>query len=193
MNSNHQKAKGYDLPEELVALYRQDHNTEALNALFSYYRPFILSRIRYYGFLESEAEDLCQECLVGLYSAILHYNPEKSSFGTFARLCIDRMLISVIRSRNRARNIPRESLVDFDESLHFATAGQDDPEQILEQLDNFSKLLLRIKNELSEFEYSVLLQSFSGMSYSEISVKLGVSVKAVDNAVQRIRRKFSKI
>lgn len=193
MNSIHPKAESHDPAEELVTLFKRDHNTEALNALFVHYRPLILSRIRYYGFLESEAEDLCQECLVGLYSAILHYNPQKSSFGTFARLCIDRMLISVIRSKNRARNIPRESLVDFDESLHLGAVEQDNPEQILEQFDNFSQLLLKIKNALSAFEYSVLLQSFSGMSYSEISVKLGVSVKAVDNAVQRIRRKFSKL
>jgi len=49
---------------------------------------------------------------------------------------------------------------------------------------------LAVLSELSELERAVISMRFKGMSYEETAQALGVNVKAVDNAVQRVRQKF---
>ena len=58
-----------------------------------------------------------------------------------------------------------------------------------EQLD---LALKRLSALLSAREYEVLLLFASGLSYSRISSRLNISEKAVDNALQRARRKIGK-
>ena len=55
-----------------------------------------------------------------------------------------------------------------------------------EQLD---QLLLRLQSVLSKSEYDVLMLYGNGLSYKEIAEKLSVTEKAVDNALQRARKK----
>ena len=179
---------------ELLMLYKADDNGEALMLLFSRYQPLIQNRIRHFNFFGNDLEDLCQECMIGLYSAIMSYEPSKASFSTFARLCIDRMLISELRRRNRANVIPDDALVRFDgeQEMFLAEAGVD-PQIIFERLDSFENLKDKVKGMLSKMEYTVLFYAVSGMSYKEIADKLSVSLKSVDNAIQRIRKKLSDI
>ena len=42
-------------------------------------------------------------------------------------------------------------------------------------------------------KFDVLKYLFEGHKYSEIAKKLSISVKSVDNAVQRIRNKFNNL
>ena len=61
-----------------------------------------------------------------------------------------------------------------------------------EALINREELSLRVDNlvdELSAFEEKVLRFYLGGLSYSQIAFLTGRQVKAVDNAIQRIRRK----
>lgn len=48
----------------------------------------------------------------------------------------------------------------------------------------------RIREVLSRLEYDVLLSYADGMTYADIASLLGISVKAVDNALSRARRKL---
>ena len=176
---------------ELLTLYKVDNNSEALSILLSKYQPLILFRIRHFGFKMEEYEDLMQECMIGLYRAILAYQPSKSSFRAFSQLCIDRMLISIIRSRNSSQKMPVDAIAEYDENVHLIGA-ENSPEKILEEFDDFENLLQSIEKILSKFEYAVLINSFRGLSYSEIAEKLNTTVKSVDNAIQRVRKKFSK-
>ena len=179
---------------ELISLYLSDENREALSILLSKYKPLIVSRINYFGFKKDEAEDIMQECMLGLFTALSSYNPQKSSFNTFARVCIDRMLISILRSKNALKSIPDGAFVSLDENLpQGIDSNISSPETIFERMDSFHTLNSKVKKVLSGLEYNVLLNVFGGLSYSEIAKALGVSVKSVDNAVQRIRKKVNKI
>ena len=179
---------------ELISLYYSDDNREALTKLLLKYKPLIVSRINYFGFKKDEIDDITQECMFGVFTALMSYNPQKSSFSTFLRVCIDRMLISILRSKNALKSIPDGAFVSLDEN---SSNGIDNtaisPETVLERIDGFHTLKSRVEAVLSKFEYSVLMHIFSGHSYSEISDLLGVTVKSVDNAVQRIRKKVKKI
>jgi len=58
------------------------------------------------------------------------------------------------------------------------------------QQEDLDSLLAHWRERLTPLEYSVLLLRLSECSYSEIARRLAVSKKAVDNAVQRLRRKL---
>ena len=51
--------------------------------------------------------------------------------------------------------------------------------------------LARLNQQLSPLERKVLHLFLLGLSYQEISEQVGRSIKSVDNAVQRIRRKVA--
>ena len=100
-------------------------------------------------------------------------------------------MLSIKRSKQTKGTIPSDFLVDFDESI--LAVNTDTPETILERYNNFEELIAKVRDCLSKLEFNVLLKLFGGLSYKEISCELNISTKTVDNAVQRIRKKFSKL
>ena len=65
-----------------------------------------------------------------------------------------------------------------------------DPEAILIDRENVDGMEYKINKVLSKLELEVLVCYLEGMSYNEIALKLGKDTKAVDNAVQRIKKKL---
>lgn len=55
------------------------------------------------------------------------------------------------------------------------------------------QLYLSLVNMLSKYERSVLTYYLEGLSYKEIAKLTGKGDKAVDNAIQRIRRKTAQM
>jgi RNA polymerase sporulation-specific sigma factor len=66
-----------------------------------------------------------------------------------------------------------------------------DPALHLQEQDELEGLLTRLRTRLTEMEYRVLLLRLGDCSYAEIAARLGITTKAVDNAIQRIRRKMA--
>ena len=158
-----------EFSDRTLAAMAASGDEEAEAALVARYFPLVRSRAA--AFLaagESGFEDLCQEGMIGLLAAVRAYEGEKSSFPTFARLCIDRMLSAVHRGDTRKKRIPR----------------------ILIEREAFERLKLRVQQNLTELESTVLSDYVGGRSYEEIAARRGISAKAVDNALQRIRRKL---
>ena len=129
----------------------------------------------------------------------------KKSFKTFAGLCIERQMITAVKNSNRQKHIPLNSSV----SLNASAYDEDDETQVLDVLDTrkiiddpldiitkkeyFSEAEKAINNALSDFEKKVLEHYKNGESYVEIAKKLDSKVKSVDTAIQRIRKKATKI
>ena len=65
-----------------------------------------------------------------------------------------------------------------------------DPVAVLENRDELDRMLESIHISLSDFERNVLTLYLGGYRRSEIKDKLGVSVRAVDNAMVRVRKKL---
>ena len=185
-NSNSEKLTD----EELAALYLADENEQALLALFGRYRALAKSRANRFCNTFCEAEDLEQEAMLGVYGAVLSYKSEKASFATFARICIDRRLISCVRARCGAGKIPEELICEYNDELKTYSEDSNNPEELLARADEYALLSETLKKQLSALEYSVITELLGGLSYQEIAKKLGVSAKSVDNAVQRIRKKL---
>ncbi|HIZ20003.1 MAG TPA: sigma-70 family RNA polymerase sigma factor [Firmicutes bacterium] len=178
--------------ERLVARALQG-DEDAFSTLVQRCVPMVKRQAGAFRGTEVEAEDLVQEGLMGLLSAVRTYNPDASaSFRTYAGVCIRRRMLSAVKRLGAAKAIPASELVRMDEEgelLETADAGED-PAQLVVEKETLSHLYSRLQKVLSEREYAVLMQYMGGYSYEEIARHLGVTPKSVDNALQRARRKF---
>ena len=158
-------------------------------------------------FLEGgESEELIQEGMFGLLSAVRQYNNEhNASFKTFAEWCIRNRLRSAVKSASSLKHdplnnrVPLESILS-DESQTQAVACaelfQKSPEEQVLARENkkyTEQLYLSLVSMLSKYEKAVLTYYLEGLSYKEIAKLTGKGDKAVDNAIQRIRRKTAQM
>ena len=183
---------------ELHSLYL-DGDTEAGNALVLRYRRLVKICIRPYFLAGGDSEDLLQEGMIGLLSAIREFNPDSgSSFHSFAELCIRRRVISAARSASRQKHAPLNDGLSLEqlqsgESQHLLhqLIARSPEELILDQAwaDSFMAACSRY---LSDFENRILTDFLNGLSYEEMARRSGRSAKSVDNAIQRIRRKLAR-
>ena len=147
-------------------------------------------RIRYYAdkyCRESDREDAAQEASLALYSAVKNYDKDKSSFSSFASLCIKRSVIDCAKRAGRKKNIPEELLEPIED---VSIPDCNSPEKIFFDKEAYKALTHSIKLELSGMELAVLQLLLSGKKYIDIADELGVSEKSVNNALMRIRRKL---
>ena len=153
-----------------------------------------------------ESEDLIQEGMLGLLSAVRRYDPEhNASFKTFAEWCIRNRLRSAVKSASSLKHDPLNNRVPLelilsDESQTQAVACADffqksPEEQVLarENRKYTEQLYLSLVNMLSKYEKLVLTYYLDGLSYKEIARLTGKGDKAVDNAIQRIKRKTAQM
>lgn len=140
-----------------------------------------------------DVDDLTQEAAIGLLSAIFTYSPDReASFSTYANVCMNNRLISVVNAMRAKRLVPDSVIIPLDE-LNDRADGLPDPEECVMTGCAAEKIYEFINTRLSDFEHSVITLFLAGYKYSDISRKLSSDEKAVDNAMQRIRRKLRAI
>lgn len=189
--------------EELVEKVKAGDQA-AQDALFERYKEIVNMKANKFYIIGAEREDMAQEGLIGLYKAVKSFdNTKQNSFKTFANLCIERQLITAIKSSNRQKNIPLNSSF----SLNLSAYDEGDDTEVLEILDTktaedpldtitkreyFEYVENKIDESLSSFEKQVLNRYIQGESYNDIAERLDTPIKSVDNAIQRIRKKAGK-
>lgn len=179
-------------------------NNEALETLINKYKELVNMKVGKYFIIGAEKEDIYQEGMIGLYKAIKSFDVEKqNSFKTFANLCIERQLITAIKSSNRQKHMPLNSYLSLNGAAYddendtslleiFNSHTVEDPLETLTKKEYFKSVEDKIEENLSEFEKQVLHRYVKGESYTTIAEKLNSPVKSIDNAIQRIRKKASK-
>lgn len=139
-------------------------------------------------FVEIEQEDLCQEGLLGLLSAVQSYRVENASFRTYAKTCIMNRCISFARKTGRNLSVPLD-----DEISELSSKEDTDPEKIFMNREYYRLLRETVFRILSKMERSVLFLYLNGYKYVEIAERISGTEKSVDNAMQRIRKKLKGI
>lgn len=150
-----------------------------------------------------DSEDLIQEGMLGLLSAIRQFDPSANvPFKTYAELCINRRLYSAVKSAARLKHLPLNNGVPLDsilseESQPQATSYPEANRRITEEQvlarESEKELHSAFSQYLSGFEAKVLQLYLSGLSYAEMAAQTHKSEKSIDNAVQRIRRKLARL
>lgn len=169
----------------------QRGNDAALTDLVIDFLPFIRRKAALAAAQSAvEQEDLVQEGMIGLLSAVRTFDPSGgAAFRTWAFTCIVNRMRSVVRSAHRAGAVPAEAVVPIEDVRRLV--ADDDPERQIIARDEVARLRERMQERLSVREQQVLQLYLSGSSYAAIADKLSMSgSKAVDNAMQRIRKKM---
>lgn len=187
---SHEAAK--DTPDETLLKGVREGDGAAEELLILRYTRMVRACARPLFLAGGDSEDLLQEGLLGLLDAIREYDSGRDAgFPTFARVCIQNRLRSAVRSAAREKHMALNAAVPWEEQEGAEDrSGPENPEDLVIAREAWREELARISRELSPFEGEVLTQYLEGSSYQEIARATGKPPKAVDNAVQRIRRKL---
>lgn len=176
----------------------------SLNKIMEKYKSFVYVRAKSFFIVGAEQEDIIQEGMIGLFKAIKGYDFDKNvTFRSFADLCIRRQIISAIKASTRQKHIPLNSYLSlnknaFDEETDREVIEQldvdtvPDPLETITKRETYQNIELKMTEILSDFEQQVFNEYLNGESYSDIAAKLETHSKAVDNAIQRIKKKVEK-
>ena len=192
--------------EQLLCDYKNG-NQEIMDYLMVKYKSMVRKKARAMYLLGGENEDLIQEGMIGLIKAVRDFDvTQKTSFSSFAELCVSRQMYSEIEASNRKKHLPLNSYVSLYEDSEEVGEGrslplidtiesskENDPEVLYFGKEYTEAFAEQLKELLSPLENHVLYLHLMGTDYRTIAELLGKSPKSVDNALQRIKTKAQKI
>ena len=192
--------------EQLLCDYKNG-NQEIMDYLMVKYKSMVRKKARAMYLLGGENEDLIQEGMIGLIKAVRDFDvTQKTSFSSFAELCVSRQMYSAIEASNPKKQLPLNSYVSLYEDSEEVGEGrslplidtiesskENDPEVLYFGKEYTEAFAEQLKELLSPLENHVLYLHLMGTDYRTIAELLGKSPKSVDNALQRIKTKAQKI
>jgi RNA polymerase sporulation-specific sigma factor len=191
-----------ELADLQLVMRARNGDQRSLDELIRRYSGFVRLKASSYFLAGGDAEDLIQEGLIGLYKAVRDFSPEKSSFRSFAELCVTRQIITAIKTATRYKHAPLNSYVSFShtpagqESDGDCTLGDalpgpsvDDPSVCVISTEELQSLVFTLGSGLSKLEADALKLYLEGESYETMADRLGCDTKTIDNALQRVKRK----
>ena len=194
------------MTDEQIVLEVQKGDKQAISYLMNKYKELVNIKVSKYFMVGAERDDIVQEGLIGLFKAIKMFKKDKNnSFKSFANMCIERQLITAIKSSTRQKHMPLNSYLSLNASAYdneeengielintLDNKMVEDPLETVMKKEYFKQIETSIEKSLSTFEKQVLDGYVKGYSYVTIAKKLDSPVKSVDNAIQRIRKKAIK-
>jgi len=190
--------------EELVILAQQGDD-KALDYLLGKYSVYVRSKSLSYYIVGADREDIIQEGMIGLFKAVRDFSSERGvTFKTFADVCVTRQIITAVKNASRQKHAPLNFYVSLNKPVSDDESDSTfgdllehrdnlNPEEIIIKKESADILSGELKRLLSSFESHVLSLYLQGCNYQTISKAVGKDSKAVDNALQRIKKKFEKI
>lgn len=194
--------------ESLVRMAREGSGL-AYELLIDKYKHAAKIIARKYYIAGAENEDVIQEAMIGIFKAIRDFDERAGTkFSTFLQLCMENQVKTAINAANRQKHrLLNESLSIFDEGREQADFDEDykapnkiysslladkdlSPEKLAMLKETIRDIESGDSEKLSNFEREVWVKMRQGMNYREIATALGRTPKAVDNAMQRLKKKI---
>ena len=189
--------------EDIIGFIREGDDS-AQEYLMEKYKTLVKSKSRAYFLVGADREDIIQEGMIGLYKAVRDYQPDKNAaFRSFAELCINRQIITAVKTAGRRKHMPLNSSFSLNRAVFseqedqtymdiLESAEVTSPETLFIGQEDKQFIVEHIKNALSEFENNVLSLYLMGRTYSEIAGIMNKPEKSIDNALQRVKKKIEK-
>ncbi len=178
--------------EELAALCRAG-DKQAWEELYKRYKPRVLSIARRFFLSGGETEDLVQEGMCGLYSAVSGYTQGGTPFSAYAYSCIRNRILDAVKKNSGAKHSALNNFLPIVEVGEQLFLSPDTPEDELIKREDRKELLHKMSKILSSLEFKTVVMYTDGMTMSEISSALDKSVKSIDNALTRAKHKLLKL
>lgn len=186
--------------DEILCELAISGDREAEECLAARYSRLVRVCARPYFLAGGDSEDLIQEGMIGLLSAIRGFRPGKEAvFRTYAEVCVRNRVYSAVKAAARGKHSPLNRSVSLDSSpleggpYNVSPRPEDDPEDVLIGREDRESRMRALRGKLSDLEKTVLDLYLDGQSCREIAQRTGKPMKSVDNAIQRIRRKAAPI
>lgn len=187
--------------EEIVTIYQRENNHYATDYIVQRYKNFVRSKARSYFLMGADKEDIIQEGMIGLYKATRDFNQDHEvSFKAFAELCITRQIISAIKGASRQKHIPLNSYISLNKPAYddsertlmevLETEKNLDPQEVVINREQYALIKEVMEAVLSPLEWEVLRGYMDAKSYQEMAEEHHRSVKSIDNALQRVKKKM---
>ena len=186
------------LTDEQLAKKAAEGDSQAETELVQRYGRLVRACARPLFLAGGDSEDLIQEGMLGLLTAIRSYDPGRdATFRTYAEICIRSRLLTAVRAAQGGKHAPLNHSVSYEPPLFDVTSAHlfssaESPEDVVIGREELKERLDALKGQLSELEAQILTPYLSGLSCGEIARRVGRSQKSVDNAIQRIRRKMAR-
>jgi RNA polymerase sporulation-specific sigma factor len=188
---------------------------KSFKQLLKMVEPDLKKIAAHFFILGSDREDVLQELRLGVFKAVNSYDCTKDT--TFKNFCVNlvckRHLATAISSAKRMKNSVLNDSISLDAPLILGDDGnlQTLADYIPDKLNPFDEspetnlvqdILMREEYEinsskllekLTPLEADIYKEYNINSSYKEISVKLQVPAKCVDNALTRIRKKANEV
>ncbi len=177
--------------EEYVARSRGG-DKGAEEYLLNKYTPLIRSVAARFFLFGGDAEDLFQEGMVGLHSAVGAFDGESGAkFLSFAYKCIYNSVVDAVKKSGGAKNSALNNFVPIVEICD--EISRCSPEDELIRSENRREFLQKISGVLSSLEFKALVMRLDGLGVQEISTALNKPIKSVSNALARAKVKLLKL
>jgi RNA polymerase sporulation-specific sigma factor len=164
---------------DLVRQYRAG-DEGAFTVLMRRHRGLIYTVTRQYYIQGASPSDAWQEGCIGFWKAVRDYDLEHN-FPTFAALCVRRQVVSAVKMATAKKH----ALLN---ACEWIESAEEPPAPETADAGLWFEAMLAL---LTPMERLVLERRLDGHNdYVDLSLATGYSTKAVDNALQRSRRKL---
>ena len=192
---------------QLVALAKSG-DLDAEEHLIRKYKELVRRKSQFYFIIGADGDDVVQEGMIGLFKAIHSFDPEGgASFKSFADMCVTRQILTAIKTASRRKHEPLNESVSLNDPMAVGDVDAEnksgvtlqeiirgsremEPEQELMMKALLEQISSNENDVFSGFELQVWERYSRGMNYREIAEELDKSPKAVDNAIQRTKKKI---
>jgi RNA polymerase sporulation-specific sigma factor len=185
--------------EQVMLEAARSGNKDAMNLIIQHYEPEVRMIACKYFLPRADYDDLIQEGRIAIYRAVLSYDTKLDiPFLHFLRMVIKRKLIDSLRKYTRQKHInlndafSLNNVISESEETSFLSllADGEDPETKVIANDEACSMIHGLNKDLSKLERLVFDHYFlQGFKQREVSERLGLPAKSLDNAIQRIKRK----
>jgi len=178
------------MEEDIILIEKARQGDEdSLNLLMNNYKNFVNKIAKKYFIIGADNNDVIQEGMIGLFNAYNKFDKSKNVlFKTFASVCINRQIITAIKKAYK--NSKSEFFDDISGEILKSNTVYLSPEEDVILKEDYDNLLKEISEKLSTMENKIFNEFLKEQNYDEISKKLNISKKSVDNALSRIRSKL---
>ena len=182
-----EKKDGMSDSEQLkLLLCAREGNEEAFAELVHLYTPMLRAAAAQYSSEVSaqDLEELSQEALLAFHRAVMRYDPLRGEvkFGLYAKVCVNKALISALRKISRNKK--------YTEYIPVDDAPDTSPADSLIEYENERSLRRLINENLSDYERTVWWLYYAGADAAHIAEQTGRSKRSAENAITRVRRKL---
>lgn len=185
---------------------RPDHRPRTAADAVAVCEPLCVWLAGHYWAAGLERDDIIQEGRIGAWKAWKDWREDGGvPWHAFARLCIERQVITAIKTAQRGKHESLSTAVSYDavRTEDGATLAEviplhsaDTPTRVIDR-ERLQGLLHAVDVELSDVEHVAVLGAFVGLSYDEIAehltpdqLRAARHTKTVDNALQRAWKKL---